>query len=108
MERRQLMHEYVQKSNTTTLPRRPARVSGFELSQPVAPLSSGICPSITASPVECLLDIIAPDDMTAPSPAGFALIIAPAGAFILSRAGRRVVPGSVCLGHRLVGPALAE
>ena len=29
--RRQLMHEYVQKSTRTTLPRRPAIESGFEL-----------------------------------------------------------------------------
>src|SRR4029078_8941294 len=37
----QLMHVYVQKSTSTTCPRRPAAVSGSELSQPVAPSNSG-------------------------------------------------------------------
>ena len=39
------MQEKVQKWTTTTFPRRPARVSGGELSQAVAPSSSGIRPS---------------------------------------------------------------
>src|SRR3954454_24075573 len=60
--RRQLMHEYVQKSSTTTLPRSAARVSGFELNHPVAPLSSGMSPSITGAPEAALADIIAPPD----------------------------------------------
>src|SRR6185312_719077 len=44
--RRQLTHEYVQKSITTTLPRRPAAVSGGELSHSTAPSSDGSVPSI--------------------------------------------------------------
>ena len=39
------MHEYVQKSINITLPRSPARASGAELSQLVAPLSAGSSPS---------------------------------------------------------------
>src|SRR5690349_16317120 len=58
--RRQLMHEYVQKSTTTTLPRSAAFVSGGELSHVVAPASSGMSPSIFGAPSAALLDIIAP------------------------------------------------
>ena len=43
--RSQLMQEKVQNWTTTTLPRRPAGVSGSELSQAVAPPSSGSAPS---------------------------------------------------------------
>ena len=39
------MHEYVQKSITTTLPRRESRVSGAELSHAIAPLKAGMGPS---------------------------------------------------------------
>ena len=39
------MHEKVQNCTTTTLPRRPAGVSGSELSQAVAPSSFGSLPS---------------------------------------------------------------
>src|SRR4029453_956471 len=35
------MHVYVQKSTSTTFPRRPSGVSGSELSQPVAPSKPG-------------------------------------------------------------------
>src|SRR5688572_16109557 len=58
--RRQLMQEYVQKSMTTTLPRNPSRVSDFELSQPVAPVSAGIRPSTTNAAPPVLANIIAP------------------------------------------------
>jgi hypothetical protein len=68
------MQEYVQKSMTTTLPRSPSRVRGFELSQPVAPVSAGMRPSTTGAAPPALADIIAP-------PAGSvglaAIIIAP-------------------------------
>src|SRR5687768_8212446 len=69
--RRQLMQEYVQKSMTTTLPRNPSRVSGFELSQPVAPVSAGISPSTTGAAPPAFADIIAPPAGSV----GFALII---------------------------------
>src|SRR4051794_40389134 len=72
--RRQLMHEYVQKSTTITLPLSAAFVSGFVLSHVVAPASSGMSPSIFGAPSAVLLDIIAPEDM-ASFAAGFALII---------------------------------
>src|ERR1022692_884030 len=39
------MQEYVQKSISTTLPRRELRVRGGELSHAIAPLRSGIGPS---------------------------------------------------------------
>jgi hypothetical protein len=39
------VHAEVQKSTRTTLPRRPAVVSGGELSHSVAPASDGIDPS---------------------------------------------------------------
>ena len=42
--RRQLMHEYVQKSISTTLPRSCASVSGFELNQAEIPAKSGAGP----------------------------------------------------------------
>ena len=41
MVRTQLTHEKVQKSMSTTLPRRSARVSGVVLSQPSMPVKSG-------------------------------------------------------------------
>ena len=40
------MHEYVQKSINTTLPRSPSRVKGGELIHSVAPASAGSAPSI--------------------------------------------------------------
>src|SRR5436190_1806006 len=70
--RRQLMQEYVQKSRTTTLPLSDARVSGLELSQPVAPASSGMSPSMTGAPDDAFADIIAPPPSAA---SGFAAII---------------------------------
>src|SRR5688572_5599722 len=60
MVRRQLMQEYAQKSTTTTLPRRPSRVSGWLLSQPVAPSSGGKGPSVLAGPLAPWADIMAP------------------------------------------------
>ena len=50
--RSQLTQEKVQNWTTTTLPRRPAGVSGSELSQAVAPPSSGSAPSMGNSAVE--------------------------------------------------------
>ena len=47
--RRQLMQEYVQKSIRTTLPRRPARVSGSELSQLDDPVELGRRPEVPQS-----------------------------------------------------------
>src|SRR3954463_4488976 len=44
------MQVYVQKSTTTTRPRRPSVVSGGELSHPVAPPSDGILPSAGRRP----------------------------------------------------------
>ena len=44
--RSQLMQEKVQNWTATTLPRRPAGVSGSELSQAVAPPSCGSWPSM--------------------------------------------------------------
>ena len=44
--RSQLMQEKVQNWTATTFPRRPAGVSGAELSQAVAPPRSGSPPSI--------------------------------------------------------------
>src|SRR6185503_12798870 len=61
-----------------------AFVSGCEFSQVVAPLSSGMSPSITGAPSPDLFDIMAPpaagfaDIIIAPPSAGFADIIAPA------------------------------
>src|SRR5690242_4069224 len=69
--RRQLMQEYVQKSMTTTLPLSAAFVSGFELSHVVAPLSSGMSPSIAGAASPDLLDII-------PAPAGASEVLPPA------------------------------
>src|SRR5262245_26779018 len=43
------MHVYVQKCTSTTLPRKPAGVTGWELSQVVAPAKSGRSPSIGRS-----------------------------------------------------------
>src|ERR1700691_5580053 len=43
--RRQLMHEYVQISSSTTLPRRPWALSGGELSHCTAPDNGGMSPS---------------------------------------------------------------
>src|SRR6266511_4729620 len=45
------MHVYVQKSTTTTFPRRPSASRGGELSHSVAPPSEGNCPSIGSSPL---------------------------------------------------------
>jgi hypothetical protein len=42
--RRQLMHEYVQKSTSTTLPRSCASVNGFELIQSPSGCSGGATP----------------------------------------------------------------
>src|ERR1700678_3808509 len=53
--RRLLMHEYVQKLTSTTLPRSDLLLNGVELSQDTAPSKSGILPS---SPV--------PDAITTP------------------------------------------
>src|SRR5881394_2174815 len=61
--RRQLMQEYVQKSMTTTLPRKASRVSGEEFNQPVAPASDGISPSTAASFEPWFEDIMAPPDI---------------------------------------------
>src|SRR5437899_12535300 len=52
--RRLLMHEYVQKLTSTTLPRNALLLNGGELSQASAPSKSGIRPS---SPVP---DALAP------------------------------------------------
>src|SRR5688572_30163262 len=60
MVRRQLMHEYAQKSTTTTLPRSDSRVSGWLLSQPVAPSRGGSGPSVLAGPLAPWADIMAP------------------------------------------------
>ena len=60
MARRQLMHEYAQKSTTTTLPRRLSGVSGLLLSQAVAPVSGGSAPSVFSGPLAPCADIIAP------------------------------------------------
>lgn len=38
------MHEYAQKSTSTTSPRSPAILSGAEFSQPVMPVNSGAGP----------------------------------------------------------------
>src|SRR5579872_3488454 len=48
--RRQLMHEYVQKSTSTTLPRSPFDVSGGEFTHATAPSSDGIVPSTGSVP----------------------------------------------------------
>src|SRR4051812_35605471 len=74
------MHEYAQKSTTTTLPRRLSGVSGWLLIQPVAPLRSGNAPSVFEGPFAPCADIIAPPSLglstaaiiMAPSPTGFA------------------------------------
>src|SRR6188768_4421706 len=68
------MHEYAQKSTTTTLPRRLSGVSGLLLSHAVAPVSGGSAPSVFSGPLAPCADIIAPPG------AGFsvaAIIIAP-------------------------------
>src|SRR5262245_9978574 len=52
------MQVYVQKSTSTTFPRRASGVRGWELSQPVAPSKPGKWPSIGNSAVptcRCLL-----------------------------------------------------
>src|SRR5262245_56205302 len=54
------MHEYVQKSTTTTLPRNPSRDSGSEFSHFAAPSSGGIAPSTGNAPAGLRADIIAP------------------------------------------------
>src|SRR5450631_3696970 len=54
------MHEYVQKSTTTTLPRRLSMLNGGELSQAVAPSNGGISPSMgnRVSDIELLMAIV--------------------------------------------------
>src|SRR5262245_13415863 len=48
MARMQLMHEYAQKSISTTLPRRLAMLSGGELNQWSMPANSGACAGVDA------------------------------------------------------------
>src|SRR5436190_18751452 len=72
------MHEYAQKSKTTTLPRKLAGVSGAALCHAVAPVNGGTGPSVFDSPVAPCADIIAPPSeglsaaaiIIAPLPAG--------------------------------------
>src|ERR1700722_2101467 len=52
------MHEYVQKSTRTTLPRKSSGVSGGELNHEVAPPSEGISPSTGGGPAGWELAII--------------------------------------------------
>ena len=60
MVRTQLTHENVQKSMSTTLPRRSARVSGVVLSQPSMPVKSGArCAALTGSTCPPVLDAVA-------------------------------------------------
>src|SRR5688572_4527160 len=103
------MQEYVQKSMTTTLPRKPSRVSGFELSHPVAPVSAGMRPSTTGGAPPVLADIIAPPAgsgglaliIIAPpaDSSGFALII------IASPAGAALAAATFALAMRFDAPA---
>src|SRR4051794_17213821 len=64
------MQEYVQKSTTTTLPLRLARVSGPEFSHVAAPLSSGMSPSIgpASPPFADIMEL--PDIIASPGFAG--------------------------------------
>src|SRR4051812_29379277 len=75
--RRQLMQEYVQKSTTTTLPRRPSAVSGAELSHSVAPSSGGSVPCTGRAPAAPRADVIAPPVIAPPAMAPLPRIIAP-------------------------------
>ena len=60
MVRTQLTHENVQKSMSTTLPRRSARVSGVVLSQPSMPVKSGAgCRALTGWTWPPVLDAVA-------------------------------------------------
>src|SRR5580692_6642542 len=54
------MHEYVQKSTSTTLPRRLSAVRGGEFSHDVAPLNDGISPSMGNPPDGLSARIMAP------------------------------------------------
>ena len=63
------MHEYVQKSTSTTLPRRLAAVSGGELSHCTAPSSDGSVPSTGSAAAACVVStarIIAPPAIAPP------------------------------------------
>src|SRR6266849_4644895 len=71
--RNQLTHVYVQKSTSTTLPRRPSAVSGGELSHVVAPRSAANPRSAAASP--CSRASVAPS-MVNSSPARAAAVVA--------------------------------
>src|SRR6266849_3665562 len=71
--RNQLTHVYVQKSTSTTLPRRPSAVSGGELSHVVAPRSAANPRSAAASP--CSRAFVAPS-MVNSSPARAAAVVA--------------------------------
>src|SRR5262245_14129649 len=102
MARKQLMHEYVQKSTTTTLPRNVSGVSGAELSHVSAPAKDGTCPSrssvappgalalaaMAAPPVIAALPVIAPPDIVP--------VIAIAGSAAIAVAGG--MSGAAC--HR--------
>src|SRR5688500_20360611 len=74
------MHEYAQKSTTTTLPRRLSGDRGLLLSQPVAPVNGGNGPTVFDGPLAPCADIIAPPSagfsaaaiIMAPPPAGAA------------------------------------
>src|ERR1035438_8288695 len=60
MVRTQLTHEKVQKSMSTTLPRRSARVSGVVLSHPSIPVKSGATTRwLTGSTSPPVLDAVA-------------------------------------------------
>src|SRR5207249_3781592 len=54
------MQEYVQKSMTTTLPRKLSGVRGDEFNQATAPSSAGNSPSIGGADEAALFDIMAP------------------------------------------------
>ena len=49
------MHEYVQKSTSTTLPRSESSVRGFELNQVLIPLNSGATPKSSSPSVSFTL-----------------------------------------------------
>ena len=49
------MHEYVQKSTSTTLPRSESSVRGFELNQVLIPLNSGATPKSSSPSVSFAL-----------------------------------------------------
>src|SRR6267378_7996960 len=62
------MQDYVQKSMTTTLPRKLSGVRGAEFSQATAPSNAGNSPSIGGPDEAALVDIMAPP-VIAPLPA---------------------------------------